>query len=314
MISIVIPLYNEKGNVRNLVGEVIEAMSSRPDYELILVNDGSNDDTWTRIDELATEFPHIRGIDLAGNYGQTIALRAGFDAARGDVIIAMDGDMQHDPRYLPKFIDCIEQGYDMVGGFKEKRPDGWFQGLLANFAHRLIAGISGVDMKYFGATFKAYRSYLLEDCNLLGDNHRFLAAIVARKGIRYKEFPMEIRERKHGESNYRFSKILPVIIDLLLLKFVLSYMNKPFRLFGAFGIIVFLTGFVFTAVLSLNSLFFGAHIKEDYLAEFLLAIAGMTIGMLFISFGLIAEIGVHNYYARGGQVPYRIRGSTRHDR
>ncbi len=309
-VSIVVPMLNEEENVRELVYGVNDVLDSlQYDSEIILINDGSSDNTWTIIMELSNENSKVKGIDLAGNYGQTIALRAGFKEAKGDVIIAMDGDLQHDPKYIPEFLKYIEMGYDMVGGAKENRPEGWFKSRLSDIAHAIICRLSGVNLKYFGATFKAYRSYLLKNSNLIGDAHRFLGAIVAKDGIRYTEFPIDIRERKAGESSYTFSKVFLVLVDLFFLKFIISYMNKPFRLFGVSGGIILFTGFIFTSILTFGSLFFNFHIKEDYIAEFLFSIFLMLFGLLLVSFGLIAEIGIHNYYTRGNE-PYTVRSSA----
>jgi glycosyltransferase involved in cell wall biosynthesis len=310
-ISVVAPLYNEEGNVEELAREIVEVMDgTRYSFEIIFVNDGSSDRTWELAEKLAAEDFRIRCIDLAGNFGQTLALRAGFEAATGEVIIAMDGDLQHDPAYIPKFMEYIEQGYDLVGGYKEKSPDSKLKSTLARFAHGLIARISGFDMKYFGGTFKAYRRYLLEEINLLGDMHRFLGAVVARKGIRFKEIPIKIRERGAGESSYNLLKAFLVIVDLVFLKFAITFMNKPFRLFGVAGGILLGLGFLLTAFFSLGSLFFDVYIKEDYLVEFVAAISTMVMGLLFICFGLIAEIGIYTYYTGSNQRPYRVRRMT----
>src|SRR6478735_5616491 len=206
-VSIVIPIYNESASLNELVRRINDAMC-RTDYQydIILVNDGSQDNSWKVLTQLAKADAHVIALDLAGNYGQTIALRAGFEMAKGEVIIAMDGDLQHDPDYIPLFLDYIEEGYDMVSGSKSSRPEGKFRGFMSNFAHGLICKISGVKLDYFGATFKAYRSYLLKRSNMLGDAHRFLGAIVARKGVRVKEIPMHIHERVHGTSNYNWTK------------------------------------------------------------------------------------------------------------
>ncbi len=309
-VSVVVPMLNEEENVRELVHGVNDVLDGlHYDSEIILINDGSCDNTWNTIMELSCENARIKGLDLAGNYGQTIALRAGFKEAKGDVIIAMDGDLQHDPKYIPEFLKYIEMGYDMVGGAKENRPEGWLTRQLSDLAHAIICRLSGVNLKYFGATFKAYRSYLLKNSNLIGDAHRFLGAIVAKDGIRYTEFPIDIQERKAGQSNYNLSKVFLVLVDLFFLKFFVSYMNKPFRLFGVSGGIILFVGLVLTSILTFGSLFFNFHIKEDYIAEFLFSIFLMLFGLLLVSFGLIAEIGIHNYYTKGNE-PYTIRNSA----
>ena len=308
LVSIIAPVYNEEESIGELVASVHEAMkNTNYSYELILVNDGSTDQSWKVITQLSTSYPSLRGIDLAGNHGQTIALRAGIEKAKGSIIVAMDGDLQHNPAYIPSFIEKIEEGYDMVGGAKEKRPDGFFKSFLSSFAHSLICKISGVKLQYFGATFKAYRSYLLKNTNLLGDSHRFLGALVVRKGVKYIELPIEIQERKYGKSNYRLSKVFLVVLDLLFLKFFISYINKPFRFFGTLGGITFLSGLFGCAYMIGGSIFSDVNIKESYIAEFMFSVFLMLIGAIFLSFGIIAEIGVYNYFLKGNKSPYSIR-------
>jgi glycosyltransferase involved in cell wall biosynthesis len=313
-LSIIVPIYNEQGNLGRLTEEIAQSLAGgRYPWELILINDGSSDRSWEVMAELAAGNNHIRCIDLAGNHGQSLALRAGIEAARGEVIIAMDGDLQHDPAYIPEFMAHIEAGYDLVGGYKESSPDSRLKRGLANLAHGLIALISGVSMRYFGATFKAYRRYLLEDINLLGDMHRFLGAVVARKGIRFKEIPIRIRQRGSGQSSYRLSKSLKVVIDLIFLTFFLSYMHKPFRLFGMIGGLLFAFGLLLSSYFVLGSLLFDFNIKEDYAIEFLTAMSTVVIGLLFVSFGLTAEISAQIYYSKTIRSPFQIRRTAGQD-
>ena len=311
-VSIVIPLHNEESNIEELMRGITQAMGQLDnDYEVLLINDGSTDDTWTLISQLASVDSRIKGISLGSKYGQTLALRAGFRNATGEIIVAMDGDQQHDPAYLPLFIQTIEEGYDLASGTKAIRPEKRFRRFLANFAHFLISKLSGIKMEYFGATFKAYRRYLLQGINLLGDAHRFLGALVAKNGVKVKEIPIEIKDRKGGKSNYSVRKVFQVILDLLFLKFIVSYMHKPFRLFGAVGGAAFVFGFVFTMILSVGGLFFGLHIKEDFLAEFLFFIACMLVGLFVLCVGILAEIGIYNYYSKTSNEPYIVKESTK---
>jgi len=314
-VSIVVPLYNEEGNVKELVENILWVMNSTDyPFEILLINDGSVDDTVWRINELCKNHAEVVGIDLAGNYGQTMALRVGFEHAKGEVIIAMDGDMQHDPQYIPLFLERMENGYDMVGGAKEKRPDGWLKSTLSEMAHGTIANLTGVQMSYFGATFKAYRRYLLDNVNMLGDDHRFLGAMVARKGIRYTEIPIVIQERKSGKSNYKMNKIFKVLIDLLFLKFMVKYMKKPFRFFGPIGVSLFLVGSLGCLSMTMGSIFMGVNIKENCLVEFVSCASLVISGLTFLSIGILAEIGVHNYFNSNNQSPYAIRRVFKSDK
>lgn len=308
LVSVLVPVYNEQDNVEQLVNEILDAVKDEKyDFEIMLVNDGSTDSTWNIVRELSSKHPEVKGVDLAGNYGQTIALRAGLENSSGEIVVMMDGDLQHDPAYIPEFLRYLEEGYDMAGGSKANRPGNIFKKWLANFAHFIIRMLSGVRMKYFGATFRAYKRYLLDNSNMLGDAHRFLGAVVARKGVKFKEVPIEIRERNAGKSKYKLKKVFLVILDLIFLKFTVSYMNKPFRLFGFYGGIVFLLGLVFTVLLLVGSIFGDIHIREDYLAEFLFSVFLILIGLFVIAIGIIAEIGIYNYYAKHQQCPYNIR-------
>lgn len=308
MISVIVPLYNEGKTVEELIRCLQDTLHTldRP-FEVILVNDGSSDDTWEKVRAESLSDPHIKGIDLAGNYGQTIALRSGLEQSSGDIVIFMDGDMQHDPVDIPRFVSKIEEGYDMVGGAKQKRPEKFFARNLSKLAHWMIWKISGTRMSYFGGTYRAYRRFLLEHSNMLGDAHRFLGAMIARKGIRFTEIPIEIHQRHAGKSHYNFKKIFLVIIDLIFLKFSISYMNKPFRLFGLSGGVLLLAGLLPILYFIFGSLFFHFNIRTDYLTEFLFSFFIMIVGLLLISFGFVAEIGIHNYYAQKNNPPYAVR-------
>ena len=308
LVSIVVPLYNEEENVRPLATQIAAVMTTHGlPYELLLIDDGSDDQTWAAIAAIAAENPAVVGIGLAGNFGQTLSLRAGFERARGGIVVAMDGDLQHDPAYLPQFVALIREGYDLVGGAKATRPEGRAHALVATAAHRLIAALSGVHLHYFGATYKAYRSYLLRDAELLGDAHRFLGALLVRKGIRYCEFPIEIRERQHGTSNYRLSKAFVVAVDLVMLRFFLRYSRKPFRLFGVLGLLSLGAGLLATGTLLASSLFFGINISRRFPMEFIFSLFLVMGGIFLICFGLLAEIGTHTYYARRNRPPYVVR-------
>ncbi|PZX56714.1 glycosyltransferase family 2 protein [Algoriphagus chordae] len=314
-VSIIVPLYNEQDNVSILAEEiyVVVQQIANP-CEVILVNDGSTDNTWASIEEICARYPVFSGIDLGGNFGQSIALRSGFENSSGEIIIFMDGDMQHNPADIPRFIEKIDEGYDMVGGSKQERPEGFIQSKLSNMAHWLIYKITKAKMDYFGATFRIYRRFLLENTNILKDTHRFLGAVLAKKGIRQTEIPITIRERHAGKSSYKITKLFSVIIDLIFLKFVVTYMNKPFRLFGVFGLIIFVLGMVPLIYIVGGALFFDFNVRIDYISEFVLSIFFILIGIFMISFGIVAEIGIYNYFSGDHIRPYSIRKKTKHEK
>lgn len=311
-VSIVIPIYNEELNLEELVFRIFQTLEyAEYVYEVIVINDGSSDSSWEKIINLSAKYNLLRGIDLAGNYGQTIALRAGFEAAYGEIIIAMDGDLQHNPEDIPRFVELIQKGYDMVGGYKEERPEVGIKKWLSNSAHLIIQMISGVKLKYFGATFKAYRKYLLNNSNFVGDSTRFMGALVLRKGMKFTEIPLKINERKAGNSNYKFGNVIfEVVLDLIFLKFFLTYMHKPFRLFGVIGIASFIVGLCLILAILFGFAFCGINIKENYLAEFLFSIFLIVLGFMFFGFGIIAEIGVYNYFLKKNDTLYNIRSKT----
>jgi len=310
-VSIIVPLFNEQENVSLLATEIHQTINKLENpFEVILVNDGSDDHTWSKIEEICQNYKNFLGIDLGGNFGQSLALRSGFDISTGEIIIFMDGDLQHNPADIPRLLAKLNEGYDMVGGSKQERTEKYFQRKLSNIAHWMICKISNAKMQYFGATFRVYRRFLLENSNILKDTHRFLGAILAKKGVRQTEIPICIRERHSGKSNYKITKLFSVIIDLMFLKFTVSYMNKPFRLFGLFGLLVLLSGLLPGLYILFGSVFFGFNIRIDYISEFLFSIFLILIGISMISFGIVAEIGIFNYYSKENICPYSIRRKT----
>lgn len=308
-ISIVIPLLDEEKNVEPLYREIAAALAPLGRaYEIIFVDDGSSDGTLDVLRELFKNDPeHIQAVSLLGNQGQTAALHAGFTRARGDIVVAMDGDGQHDPAYLPAFITAIDEGNDLASGWKDE--DGQRSALsraLSRMAHRLIGAIVGVKMRYFGATMKAYRRDLLQNLDLSGDLHRFAGALVYYKGIRIREIPITIRARRAGTSHYRFGKMLRVALDLVLLKFLTAYARTPFRIFGT-------TGMLLSAAGSFGILYvlyekFARGISALYNTAIVeLSAICIIVGIQFIVFGLIAELISRLYYTSHGRELSRVR-------
>ncbi|MFN8416854.1 MAG: glycosyltransferase family 2 protein [Cytophagaceae bacterium] len=307
-ISVVTPVYNEEKNLPELCVRLHITLSElKYPFEIIFVNDGSSDKSSEIIGTLAQAYSEVKGIDLAGNYGQTIAIRAGIENADGDIIVLMDSDLQHDPQDIPLFIDEIKNGHEVVGGAKASRPEKGFKKWISEKAHLWISNLVGVKMSYFGGTFKAYRSYLLHNSNLLTDNHRFLGALVVRKGIKYKEIPITIYPRIYGTSNYSMNKVGKVFLDIIYLKFFVSFITKPFRLLGTIGVSLFLLGSLGTLWYLFGNLFLEFNIKEDYFMEFLFSISLVISGLLFLSLGIITQLSVMQYFQRKHTSPYIIR-------
>ena len=223
--SIVVPLYNEAANVTALYVRLTQVMEGLDEpYEIVFVDDGSTDHTLKTLYEIYESDSRVKIIALRRNFGQTPALKAGFDAARGDIIISMDGDLQHDPEEIPAFVAKIEEGYDIVSGWRAQRRDGWLtRRLPSRIANWMMAKLSGVALHDFGTTFKAYRRETIQSIQLYGELHRFIPALAAWSGARITEIPINNPPRQNGKSNYGISRTLHVFLDLLSIKFLLDF-------------------------------------------------------------------------------------------
>ena len=237
--SVIVPFYNEEGIVEKLCQRIRRVMRHEgAPYELILVNDGSTDRTVRRLEAVVRDAPEATLIDLRRNFGQATALQAGFDYSSGSVIIAMDGDLQHDPYEIPLFLRKIDEGYDIASGWRVRRGDSLlWRRLPSRVANRLLAAVSGVSLHDFGTTFKAYRREVLEDVRLYGDMHRFVPAICARLGARICEVPIKNVRRSAGRSNYGLTRTFRVAMDILTLRFISRYMTRPLHFFGKWGLL-----------------------------------------------------------------------------
>ena len=296
-ISVVLPVYNEEEAIESLYDELKAVLNElHKDYEIIFVDDCSQDNSLNILNKIFKKDNNVQVISLLGNHGQTLALSAGFKNASGDIIIAMDGDGQHNPKYIPEFLAGIEEGYDLVSGWKkEDKTRGFLSRLSSKIAHKIIAKLSGSSLKYSGATMKAYRKEILKKLELTGDLHRFAGALVEFKGIKIKEIPIEIRKRKSGKSNYTASKTLQVMLDLILLRFLVKYSKKPFRFFGFLGFLMTLMGFLGLAFVFIEKWFFNISTAGNSSILIMSAIF-LIAGIQFIFFGLIAELISRIYY------------------
>jgi len=236
-ISVVIPLYNEESTLDELYRRLTAILRKvGRTYEVIFVDDGSIDGTYFRLCALGAADPMVRLVKLARNYGQTAALVAGFDRAKGNVIVAMDGDLQHAPEDLPRLLAKIDEGYDVVSGWRERRVDGyWTRRLPSRIANWLIAKFSGVDLHDFGTTFKAYRASVIKQIGLYGDLHRFIPALASSQGARIAEVPITNVQRAQNKSHYGLSRTWRVMADLITVRFLLRYSTRPLHIFGPIG-------------------------------------------------------------------------------
>ena len=291
-LSIVVPLYNEVGTLHELhrrLTEVILLLGL--DTEIIYVDDGSTDTTWTAVDAIATLDPRVHAVKLARNYGQTAALAAGFDAARGEVIVAMDGDLQHEPEEIPKLLAKLDEGYDVVSGWRERRVDGyWTRRLPSKIANWLMAQLSGVSLHDFGTTFKAYRAPVIKNIRLYGDLHRFIPALTSWNGARIAEVPIKNIPRPQNASHYGLSRTWRVMADLLTVRFLLKYVTRPLHLFGPAGFASVAVGAAAAAWILLAKLITGAPIFLTHGPLLLLSAVLVQTGILLVGLGLLAEL------------------------
>ncbi len=306
LLSVIIPLYNESGNLPRLYEDVVRALEDLgEDFELILVNDGSTDDSGCMIDELAMEDRRVQALHFGRNMGQTSAVMAGIDQAEGDVLILMDGDLQNDPADIGKLLAVLEDGYDVCSGWRKQRKDHRLKRTLpSRVANWLISKISGVRLHDYGCSLKAYRRDVIKNINLYGEMHRFIPIYAALLGARVAEIPVEHRPRQHGASNYGLERVGKVILDLIVVKFLMKYSQKPMHVFGGFGLLCLLAS-VLTFVLMLWFKFFG---DKSFIATplpILCALFGM-IGINAILMGLIAEMLMRTWFESQNKKPYLI--------
>ncbi|HMD39084.1 MAG TPA: glycosyltransferase family 2 protein [Candidatus Acidoferrum sp.] len=307
--SIVVPFYNEQENISPLyvkLTEVMDAIGER--YELVFVDDGSKDKTFKVLSDIYEHDPRVNVVQLRRNFGQAPALKAGFDFARGEIIISMDGDLQHDPEEIPRFLEKIEEGYDLVSGWRVSRTDHWLtRQLPSRVANRMMAKLSGVDLHDFGTTFKAYRREVLSEIHLYGELHRFIPALASWAGASVAEVPISNIARKNGTSNYGISRTIRVLLDLLSVKFLLDYSTKPLQFFGLMGLACLTGG----AGIGLWVFLRKALLDEGLLANhgplMLLGMALVMGGIQFIATGLIGEMLARTYYESQNKPVYSVR-------
>ncbi|PIR44969.1 MAG: glycosyltransferase [Candidatus Vogelbacteria bacterium CG10_big_fil_rev_8_21_14_0_10_51_16] len=312
-VSIVIPVYNEEGNIPNLYKELVDVLyTTKKEYEVIYVDDCSNDASLEILESLFANDIRVQVISLLGNQGQTIALSAGLKHAVGDVVIAMDGDGQHDPKYIPEFIKAIEEGNDLASSWKEEdQRDSNFLALLSRIFHKLVSSFTGAKMKYFGSTMKAYRRELVRNLDLSGDLHRFAGALVYYKGIRIKEIPIRIRKRLKGESAYGFGKIFRVALDLLLIKFLTKYAKAPFRLFGTISFLGIIVGLFGIGLVTYYKYVLGLPSQQNT-GLLIVSAIGIIVSVQLLVFGFLAELISRIYHTSDQKGLYAVRTHLRH--
>ncbi|HJZ70150.1 MAG TPA: glycosyltransferase family 2 protein [Vicinamibacterales bacterium] len=312
-LSIVVPLFNESGTLdelHNRLSAVLLLLGG--DSEVILVDDGSTDGTSQAVADIAAIDPRVKVISLARNYGQTAALAAGFDAARGRVIVAMDGDLQHAPEEIPKLLSKLAEGYDLVSGWRERRVDNmWTRRLPSRIANWLMAKLSGVPLHDFGTTFKAYRAPVVKRIRLYGDLHRFIPALASWNGARIAEVPIANIPRPQNTSHYGLSRTWRVMADLITVRFLLKYVTRPLHLFGPLGFASLGAGAGMAAWVLLTKLLTGASVFLVHGPLLLLSAVLVETGIVLLSVGLLAEMLTRVYMDGRRRRIYSVATSAR---
>lgn len=306
MISVIVPIYNEEASLVNLYDQVSAVMRTLDHpWELILVNDGSTDRSQERLDELSVRDAAVKVVSLRRNFGQTAAMMAGVDYAVGDIIIPMDGDLQNDPRDIPRLLEKLEEGFDVVSGWRKDRKDNPIKRIfLSRLANRIISFISGVSLHDYGCSLKAYRKDVIKNIRLYGEMHRFIPIYASWFGARITEIPVTHHPRQNGKSNYGMERTFKVILDLMVVKFLSKYSEKPMYVFGAVGF--------FCLVISFLSGVWALYLKFAEQVSFistplplLVVMTGIT-GFMCILMGLLAELIIRTYYESQGKPVYLV--------
>lgn len=306
-LSVVIPIYNEAKNVEKLYEKLEEVLSKfDKSYEVLLVDDGSTDGTTDKLAEIHKRNPKYKVIQFRRNYGQTAAISAGFDYSIGDVIVTIDADLQNDPKDIPKILKKMEDGYDVVSGWRKERKDPFLTRIVpSKIANWLVSILAGIHLHDYGCTLKAYSKDVAKNVQLYGEMHRYIPALASWIGINVTEVPVSHHERKFGKSKYGISRTPRVILDLITLKFLLSYSTRPIQIFGSLGIITGFLGFLIALFLSYVKLVQKQSIGDRPLL--LLAVLLIFLGFQFISMGLLGELAVRTYHESQNKPIYFVK-------
>src|ERR1700677_1753154 len=306
--SIVVPFHNEEENVTALYDRLKAVMEQIGDtFELVLVDDGSSDRTYKLLEEIAAVDSRVLVVKLRRNFGQTSALAAGFDHSQGDYILAMDGDLQHDPTEIPEFVAKLEEGYDVVSGWRKERIDNVvMRRIPSRCANWLMAKLSGVDIHDFGTTFKAYRREVIHNIPLYGEMHRFIPALASWYGASICEIPISNPAREFGKSHYGIFRTFRVFFDLMTIRFLLRYMTRPLHFFGTIGALGMLTGSGLAVWLLLLKVFTGQHVMDVHGPIFVIGGILILAGIQMMGIGLLGELQVRHFYTASHRAPYAV--------
>lgn len=306
-LSVVVPLYNEEANLEALHAELAEAMDQLDlEWEAVYVDDGSSDSTYQLLEELAADDKRIVGVRLRKNFGQTAAMSAGFDYSKGKVVVTMDGDLQNDPRDIAKLLAKLNEGYDIAAGWRFNRQDPFLSRKLpSRLANGLISLITKVRLHDYGCTLKAFRRNVISNIRLYGEMHRFIPAIASWMGVNIAEVPVNHRPRRAGKSKYGIGRTPRVLLDLITVKFLLSYATRPIQIFGKWGLFAGGAGFLLALYYAIQRLFFAIPLWGK--PGLILAVLLMFIGVQLISIGLLGEMQMRIYYETQDKPIYTVR-------
>jgi len=306
--SVVVPFHNEEENVTTLYDRLKAVMEQVNDpFELVFVDDGSRDRTYRLLEEIAAVDSRVLVVKLRRNYGQTSALAAGFDHAQGEFLLAMDGDLQHDPDEIPAFLAKLEEGYDVVSGWRSQRGDNLLlRRIPSRAANKLMALLSGVAIHDFGTTFKAYRREVIQNIPLYGEMHRFIPALASWYGASICEIPISNPARTAGKSHYGLSRTFRVFFDLLTIRFLLKYMTRPLHFFGTIGSLGMLSGSGIAVWLLVLKLLTGQHIVQLHGPMFIIAGVLILAGIQMLGIGLLGELQVRHFHTANHRAPYAV--------
>ncbi|OAF01251.1 glycosyl transferase [Bradyrhizobium centrolobii] len=306
-LSVIVPVYNEEQSLPILVEKLMAVLRGLPNqFEIVLVNDGSHDGSLPILRELSLAHPEVKVVDFRRNYGQTAALMAGIDHASNEIVVMIDADLQNDPADIPRLLAKLDEGYDVVSGWRKERKDSELKrNWISRVANRFISRVSGVQLHDYGCTLKVYRRSMVSGVRLYGEMHRFIPIYAEWQGARITELPVAHHARQYGASNYGLERIFKVVLDLLVVMFLRRYFAKPIYLFGGFGLMSIIAAFATIGLAILLRLF--AHISLILTPLPLLAALLFLVGMISILLGLVAEMLVRTYYESQGARAYLVR-------
>lgn len=306
-LSIVIPIFNEEESIESLYDSIVEVTKSMGlSLEIIFVNDGSQDRSFEILCGLHQKDPRVKVVDFRRNFGQTAAMAAGFHIAKGRLIVSMDGDLQNDARDIPRLLSKLEEGYDLVSGWRKERKEALFRRRFPSWiANWLIGRITGVRLHDYGCTLKAYRAEIIKEIGLYGEMHRFIPALASWMGARIAEIPVTHHARRFGKTKYGLGRTVRVILDLITVKFLMTYSTRPLHFFGIPGLLSLFLGILISLYLTILKLFFHEQLAQRPLILF--GILLIFIGIQFISMGILAEIQTRTYHEAQGKPTYAIR-------